>query len=116
MASKKTTTRRKNGTANGAAKRASSSASSMSLTESERQQVIDADRSIAQKKIAVANVEIQIFALEKEKKKLLNELRLETEAFGESVKALAEEHGIDVEGGASWRLDLQEMSFQQVKG
>jgi hypothetical protein len=85
------------------------------LTAEEKGQLTELDRGLAQKKIALANLELQIDALEREKKKQLNALRRDGEAFSDAAKTIAEAHGIDPESETeSWRLDLKAMEFHPI--
>jgi len=97
-----------------ASKTTGKSNGSKKLTQQEQEQLATLDRGLAQQKITLANLELQIDALQREKKRQLNELRRGTEAFGDAAKAIAEAHGIDPESDTeSWRLDLSQMSFEK---
>jgi hypothetical protein len=85
------------------------------LNPQEQEQLVKMDRELAQQKIQLANIELRIADLERNKRSLLSDLRRGVEAFNDMAKEMAESHGIDPESTTeSWRLDLQKMSFEKL--
>jgi chromosome segregation ATPase len=83
-----------------------------SLTSKEQETLIQLDKSLAQQKVQLANIELQIDELRQQKKRLIRELRRGRGVFTDAAKDMAEAHGIDTESETeSWRLDLSTMAF-----
>ena len=86
-----------------------------SLTKEEQAQLVKMDRPLAQQKVQLANVELQIEDLKRQKRSMVNQLRRGIEAFNDAAKDMAEAHGIDPESSTeAWKLDLSKMAFEQV--
>lgn len=87
-----------------------------SLTQEEQAKIVQMDRSLAQKKVQLANIELQIADWERQKRTMVNELRRGMESFNDAAKEMAEAHGIDPDNvEESWKLDLSTMSFEKEK-
>ena len=86
-----------------------------SLTKDEQERLVQMDRTLAQQKVQLANVELQIADLERQKRGMINELRRGVEGFNDAAKEMAEAHGIDPESTTeAWKLDLSKMQFEKV--
>jgi intergrase/recombinase len=94
---------------------AKSKSNGKSLTQEEQQKLVQMDRNLAQQKVQLANVELQIEDLKRQKRNMVNQLRRGIEAFNDAAKDMAEAHGIDPESTTeAWKLDLTKMQFEQV--
>jgi hypothetical protein len=86
-----------------------------SLTGEEKERLVQMDRILAQQKVQLANVELQMEDLKRQKRSMVNQLRRGIEAFNDAAKEIAEAHGIDPESSnEAWKLDLSKMQFEQV--
>ena len=95
------------------AKKSTASNGAKKLNKDEAEKLIGMDRALAQRKISLANIEIEIERLSKQKRQILSEIRRGTEAFGDEAKSMAEAHGIDTDDeSVKWKLDLTEMKFE----
>jgi tRNA uridine 5-carbamoylmethylation protein Kti12 len=98
-----------------AAKKTASNSNGKSLTKEEQDRVVQMDRGLAQRKVQLANIELQIEELKRQKRSIVNDLRRGVEAFNDAAKEIAEAHGIDPESTTeAWKLDLTKMQFEQV--
>lgn len=97
------------------AKKTSAKSNGKSLTKDEQERLVQMDRILAQQKVQLANIELQIDDLKRQKRGMVNQLRRGTEAFNDAAKEMAEAHGIDPESNTeAWKLDLNKMQFEQV--
>ena len=97
------------------AAKGSAKSNGKSLSKEEQERLVKMDRELAQGKVQLANIELQIDDLSRQKRKIANELRRGIDAFNDAAKDIAEAHGIDPEStNEAWKLDLTKMQFEQV--
>ncbi len=105
---KKKTTSKKNGAVNGAN---GANGSGISLSESQQKQLRGIESTIMGKKIDLANATLRIDKAEKDKARILREIRQDGETFDAATREIVQEHGIDPDGDERWRLELKNMTL-----
>jgi len=85
------------------------------LSEHETKKILDLDREVGAVKVALANVDLQIYTLEIQRSKLAVKAHAANELFVKFVADLAKEKGIDVDDlSQRWNFDVIRMSFMRT--
>ena len=90
----------------------SNGASPFKLTAAEKQQLQGFQSDLNGKKLQLANVDVQLDDLEKQRKQLIRDISNGNTGFTEFVEAAAKERDIDIDN-EPWRLKLDTMTFER---
>jgi hypothetical protein len=95
---------------NGTAKR--NGASPYKLTAAEKQQLEGFQSDLNGKKLQLANIDVQLDDLDKQRKQLIRDISNGNTGFTQFVEAAAKERDIDIDN-EPWRLKLDTMTFER---
>lgn len=95
----------KNGAANGV------NGSGIVLSDSQQKQLREIEGTIMGKKIDLANATLRVDKAERDKARILREIRQDGDTFDAATREIVQEHGIDPDGDERWRLELKNMTL-----
>jgi len=86
----------------------------LELTEEESTKLLEIDQKLLHLKAKLADLEISLSQISKEKTLIIDDFFKERNNFIEAMNYIANSHNIDLNGSEKYGLDMQQMVFKKL--